>query len=86
MSQVIEPQLDRTTYYSILGLTSNATSSEVHKSYLKLARLLHPDKTKTVIFSRPRQRNHKGLVPHLVNQKLIIGKINLMSNSPTVSV
>ncbi|CAI4538585.1 AGK_G0028370.mRNA.1.CDS.1 [Saccharomyces cerevisiae] len=47
MSQVIEPQLDRTTYYSILGLTSNATSSEVHKSYLKLARLLHPDKTKS---------------------------------------
>lgn len=47
MSQVIEPHLDRTTYYSILGLTSNATSSEVHKSYLKLARLLHPDKTKS---------------------------------------
>ncbi|QID85966.1 j-protein (type III) [Saccharomyces pastorianus] len=45
MSQVLEPILDRTTYYSILGLTSNATSSEVHKSYLKLARLLHPDKT-----------------------------------------
>lgn len=47
MSQVIEPQLDRTTYYSTLGLTSNATSYEVHKSYLKLARLLHPDKTKS---------------------------------------
>ncbi|CAI4044361.1 hypothetical protein SUVZ_10G0440 [Saccharomyces uvarum] len=47
MSQVLEPILDRTTYYSILGLTSNATSSEVHKSYLKLARLLHPDKTKS---------------------------------------
>lgn len=47
MSEVIEPRLDRTTYYSILGLASNATSSEVHKSYLKLARLLHPDKTKS---------------------------------------
>lgn len=47
MSQVLEPILDRTTYYSILGLTSNATSLEVHKSYLKLARLLHPDKTKS---------------------------------------
>lgn len=39
--------LDGTTHYSILGLTSSATESDIRKSYKALARRLHPDKCKT---------------------------------------
>ena len=39
--------LDETTYYSTLGLSSNANEAEIHKSYMMLARQLHPDKSKS---------------------------------------
>ncbi|CAL9736213.1 hypothetical protein MOSE0_J04566 [Monosporozyma servazzii] len=40
-------ELDQTTFYSILGLSSNATPTEISKSYKNLARRLHPDKSKS---------------------------------------
>lgn len=40
-------QLDETTYYSTLGLLSNASSSEIRKAYMLLAKELHPDKSKS---------------------------------------
>lgn len=40
-------ELDQTTLYSILGLSSNATHTEISKSYKNLARRLHPDKSKS---------------------------------------
>ena len=39
-------ELDQTTFYSVLGLSSNATITEISKSYKKLARKFHPDKSK----------------------------------------
>lgn len=42
------PPLDETTWYSVLGLTSIATETEIRKSYMKLAKQLHPDKTKNL--------------------------------------
>lgn len=42
------PSLDETTWYSVLGLTSIATETEIRKSYMKLAKKLHPDKTKNL--------------------------------------
>ena len=42
-------RLDGTTHYSILGLTSSATESDIRKSYKALARRLHPDKCKTKV-------------------------------------
>lgn len=47
MSQALKTKLDETTFYSTLGLSSRATSVEIHKSYMKLARELHPDKSKS---------------------------------------
>ncbi|QLL31489.1 hypothetical protein HG536_0B03520 [Torulaspora globosa] len=47
MSSSPDILLDLTTHYSILGLSSDATESDIHKSYMKLARLLHPDKSKS---------------------------------------
>ncbi|QLQ79003.1 hypothetical protein HG537_0B03500 [Torulaspora globosa] len=47
MSSSPDISLDLTTHYSILGLSSDATESDIHKSYMKLARLLHPDKSKS---------------------------------------
>lgn len=47
MPALTEIILDETTYYSILGLSSSATEAEVHKSYMILARQLHPDKSKS---------------------------------------
>ncbi|CCH63095.1 hypothetical protein TBLA_0J00970 [Henningerozyma blattae CBS 6284] len=41
------PNIDETTYYSVLGLTSKASVSEIRKSYMKLAKSLHPDKSKS---------------------------------------
>ncbi|KAG0673478.1 j-protein (type III) [Kluyveromyces marxianus] len=40
-------QLDETTLYSILGLKYGATDVQVRKAYMKLARQLHPDKSKS---------------------------------------
>ncbi|CAL9731812.1 hypothetical protein MOUN0_M06018 [Monosporozyma unispora] len=40
-------ELDQTTLYSILGLSSNASTTEISKSYKNLARRLHPDKSKS---------------------------------------
>ena len=39
-------ELDQTTFYSVLGLSSNATTAEISKSYKTLARKFHPDKSK----------------------------------------
>lgn len=39
-------ELDQTTFYSILGLSSNASITEISKSYKNLARKFHPDKSK----------------------------------------
>lgn len=39
--------LDETTWYSVLGLTSQASDVEIRKSYMRLAKRLHPDKSKT---------------------------------------
>ncbi|QLG71429.1 hypothetical protein HG535_0B04710 [Zygotorulaspora mrakii] len=47
MTQTLKIKLDVTTFYSSLGLTSSATDAEVQKSYRKLARELHPDKSKS---------------------------------------
>ncbi|CCF58778.1 hypothetical protein KAFR_0F01810 [Kazachstania africana CBS 2517] len=47
MADTIEIELDNTTHYSILGLTPNATDIEIRKSYMNLARKLHPDKSKS---------------------------------------
>ncbi|CCD23054.1 Jjj2p NDAI_0B00200 [Naumovozyma dairenensis CBS 421] len=43
----IDIKLDETTYYSILGLHPQATDNEIRKSYMKFARKLHPDKSKS---------------------------------------
>ncbi|GCE97042.1 hypothetical protein ZYGM_002486 [Zygosaccharomyces mellis] len=47
MSPPLNIQLDETTYYSTLGLGTDASEKEIHKSYVKLARELHPDKSKS---------------------------------------
>ncbi|GAV56236.1 hypothetical protein ZYGR_0BB00130 [Zygosaccharomyces rouxii] len=47
MTSPLKIQLDETTYYSTLGLGTNASDREIHKSYVKLARELHPDKSKS---------------------------------------
>lgn len=47
MASPLKIQLDETTYYSTLGLGTNASDREIHKSYVKLARELHPDKSKS---------------------------------------
>ncbi|CAR29848.1 hypothetical protein ZYGR_0AD05360 [Zygosaccharomyces rouxii] len=47
MTPPLKIQLDETTYYSTLGLSTNASDKEIHKSYVKLARELHPDKSKS---------------------------------------
>lgn len=47
MSQSLKIKLDITTFYSSLGLTSTATDADIQKSYRKLARELHPDKSKS---------------------------------------
>lgn len=47
MAVLREIILDETTYYSTLGLSGNATLAEIHKSYMMLARQLHPDKSKS---------------------------------------
>lgn len=47
MSSTSEILLDITTHYSILGLSSGAIENDIHKSYMKLARQLHPDKSKS---------------------------------------
>lgn len=47
MSPPLNIRLDETTYYSTLGLGTNASEKEIHKSYVKLARELHPDKSKS---------------------------------------
>ncbi|SCV01723.1 LAMI_0G13322g1_1 [Lachancea mirantina] len=39
--------IDQTTYYSALGLTSEASEAQVKKAYRKLAIVLHPDKNKS---------------------------------------
>ncbi|CAB4256065.1 similar to Saccharomyces cerevisiae YJL162C JJJ2 Protein of unknown function, contains a J-domain, which is a region with homology to the E. coli DnaJ protein [Maudiozyma barnettii] len=39
--------LDETTWYSVLGLTTVATDVEIRRSYMKLAKILHPDKSKS---------------------------------------
>lgn len=41
--------LDQTTYYSVLGLPFDATDAQIRKSYMKLARELHPDKSKSEV-------------------------------------
>ncbi|AMD20371.1 HDL373Cp [Eremothecium sinecaudum] len=40
-------QLDETTYYSVLGLPFDTTETQIRKSYMRLARELHPDKSKS---------------------------------------
>lgn len=40
-------ELDQTTFYSIFGLSSKASEKEIRRSYIKLARELHPDKSKS---------------------------------------
>ncbi|EDO18523.1 hypothetical protein Kpol_2001p27 [Vanderwaltozyma polyspora DSM 70294] len=40
-------KIDETTYYSVLGLPTTANKKDIHKSYLRLARKLHPDKSKS---------------------------------------
>ncbi|AQZ15571.1 JJJ2 (YJL162C) [Zygosaccharomyces parabailii] len=47
MASHLKIRLDETTYYSTLGLSSKASEKEIHKSYVKLARELHPDKSKS---------------------------------------
>lgn len=47
MSSSPDILLDVTTHYSILGLSSDAAENDIHKSYMKLARLLHPDKSRS---------------------------------------
>lgn len=42
-----ELNLDETTYYSVLGLGFDTTESQIRKSYMRLARELHPDKSKS---------------------------------------
>lgn len=49
MTSQLEIHLDETTYYSTLGLRSNASEKDIHKSYVKLARELHPDKSKSAV-------------------------------------
>lgn len=39
--------LDETTLYSVLGLKYGATEVQIRKAYMKLARELHPDKSKS---------------------------------------
>lgn len=40
-------QLDETTLYSVLNLKYGATEVQIRKAYMKLARELHPDKSKS---------------------------------------
>ncbi|CCE61362.1 hypothetical protein TPHA_0A02810 [Tetrapisispora phaffii CBS 4417] len=40
-------EIDKTTHYSVLGLTPTASLNDIKKSYKKLARELHPDKSKS---------------------------------------
>lgn len=40
-------QLDETTFYSVLGLKYGASEVQIRKAYMKLARELHPDKSKS---------------------------------------
>ncbi|AET41387.1 Jjj2p Ecym_8093 [Eremothecium cymbalariae DBVPG len=42
-----EIKLDETTYYSVLGLPFDTTEMHIRKSYMRLARELHPDKSKS---------------------------------------
>ncbi|SCW03177.1 LAFE_0G04654g1_1 [Lachancea fermentati] len=39
--------IDETTYYSILGLTADATEAQIKKAYRKIAVVIHPDKNKS---------------------------------------
>lgn len=39
--------IDETTYYSILGINSCASETQIKRSFMKLARELHPDKSKS---------------------------------------
>lgn len=45
MSDEATINIDTKTLYSTLGLRYNATELEIRKSYMNLARILHPDKT-----------------------------------------
>jgi len=38
---------DNKDYYTILGVTKNATSSEIKKAFMKRALIWHPNKVKT---------------------------------------
>ncbi|AAS52573.1 AEL112Cp [Eremothecium gossypii ATCC 10895] len=40
-------RLDETTYYSLLGLPFGASELHIRKAYMRLARELHPDKSKS---------------------------------------
>ncbi|CEP64450.1 Jjj2p LALA0_S11e04368g [Lachancea lanzarotensis] len=42
-----EEWLDQTTYYSVLGLTTDASEAEIKKAYRKIAIAIHPDKNKS---------------------------------------
>ncbi|SCU99635.1 LAME_0G04456g1_1 [Lachancea meyersii CBS 8951] len=42
-----ETWVDQTTYYSILGLTTDASEVEIKKAYRKIAIAVHPDKNKS---------------------------------------
>ena len=43
-------------YYGILGLTSDATLTDVTNAYRKLARQHHPDRNNAVSFRPPKSR------------------------------
>ncbi|SCV03490.1 LANO_0G04456g1_1 [Lachancea nothofagi CBS 11611] len=42
-----EAWIDQTTYYSVLGLTTDASESQIKKAYRKIAMAIHPDKNKS---------------------------------------
>lgn len=56
---------DFTDYYAVLGVPVNADSKEIRKSYLKIARRLHPDSSGTI--STAEKQLAEQLLSKLVN-------------------